>query len=452
MPTTEEQLAHFIIDTPSKQVSGSLLREGKRCIINLLAVCIYSARDPSLDILLDVFRGEGGKPQATVIGAGFRTSTQNAAMANGYLGHLEDYDDTHFPTVIHPSSPVIPAALAVGEYLGSNGQDVLAAAVVGMEVCLRIGMAVHPAHYSAGWHITGTCGVFGSTAAAGRLLGLDADQMGQAMGIAGTQASGVREVFGSMAKPLHPGRAAQTGVLSALLAKRGFTGGSTILEGRRGFPAVASTSYDLAKATNGLGEDWEVHMNALKPYSCGVVNHCLIDAMVALRKKDGVTPQEVKSISAKVHPLVLELVNRQHPRVGLESKFSFQHSMAVGLVDGAAHPAQFTDQKATDPVIVGLRDRISATVDEVMPEDSTQVTLSLNDGRSYTEEIVHATGAPENPMTDSQLDTKFQSLAGDALSKARVSRLLGTLWELDEVPDIGQAIALTKIRGRTLRN
>lgn len=452
MATTEEQLARFIIDTPGEQITGTLLREVKRCFINLISVCVYSARDPSLDILLDVFRDEGAKPQATVVGAGLRTSVQNAAMANGYLGHLEDYDDTHFPTVIHPSSPVIPAALAVGEYLGSSGQEVLAASALGMEVCLRIGMAVHPAHYNAGWHITGTCGVFGSVAAAGRLLGLDAGQMVQAMGIAGTQASGVREVFGSMAKPLHPGRAAQTGVLSALLAKRGFTGSPTILEGRRGFPAVASTSYDLTKATAGLGEDWEIHMNALKPYSCGVVNHCLIDAMVALRNKDGVTPQAVHSITARVHPLVLELVDRQQPKIGLESKFSFQHSMAVGLVDGAAHPAQYTDQKAADSVIVALRDRISATVDEAMAEDSTQVTLTLNDGRSYTHDVAHATGAPENPMTDAQLDAKFQTLAGDGLSKARVNKLLEMLWALDQVQDISQVMALSKIRGRTLRS
>jgi 2-methylcitrate dehydratase PrpD len=451
MATTEEQLARFIIETPVEQITWALLREGKRCLINLFSVCVYSARDPSLDILLDVFREEGAKPQATVVGAGLRTSTQNAAMANGYLGHLEDYDDTHFPTVIHPSSPVIPAALAVGEYLGSSGQEVLAASVLGMEVCLRIGMAVHPAHYNAGWHITGTCGVFGSVAAAGRLLGLDAGQMVHAMGIAGTQASGVREVFGSMAKPLHPGRAAQTGVLSALLAKRGFTGSPTILEGRRGFPAVASTSYDLAKATAGLGEDWEIYMNALKPYSCGVVNHCLIDAMVALRDKDGVTPQAVQSITARVHPLVLELVDRQQPKIGLESKFSFQHSMAVSLVDGAAHPAQYTDQKAADPVIVALRRRISATVDEAMTEDSTQVTLTLDDGRSYTHDVTHATGAPENPMTDAQLDAKFHSLAGDSLSKPRVSKRLETLWALEQVPDIGQVMTLAKIRGRTLR-
>ena len=447
-----EQLARFIVETPSEQVSGSLLHVGKRCLINFLAVALYAARDPSLDILMDVFREEGPKPQATIVGAGLRTSLQNAALANGYLGHFEDYDDTHFPTVIHPSSPTIPAALAVGEKLGSSGRDVLAAYVLGMEACCRIGLAVHPAHYDAGWHITGTCGVFGSAAAAGRLLGLDGLQMVHALGIAGTQASGVREVFGSMTKPFHPGRAAQTGVMAALLAQRGFTSTTAILEGRRGFAAVSATDYDLHKATEGLGEDWEIHMNALKPYACGVVNHPLIDAMIALRGKEGVAPENVESITARVHPLVLELVNRQHPKVGLEGKFSFQHSMAVGLVDGGAYPAQFTDKRVADPVIVSLRARISATVDNAMAEDATEVKLTLKNGKSYTQEITHATGAPQNPMTDDQLNAKFQTLARDGLSKRRVSGLLESLWDLENAPDIRPVLAFTRMRRRQVRS
>ena len=163
-------------------------------------------------------------------------------------------------------------------------------------------------------------------------MGLDLDRLVHAMGIAGTQASGVREVFGSMTKPFHPGRAAQSGVLAALLAQRGFTSTKTIIEGRRGFATVLSATSDLEKATDGLGEEWELHMNGLKPYACGVVSHPLIDAMIAMRCKDGVVAGEVESISAIVHPLVLELVNRQHPDIGLEGKFSFHHSMAVGLV------------------------------------------------------------------------------------------------------------------------
>ena len=448
---TTETLARFVVETPPERITEPLLHEGKRCLINFLAVALYAARDPSLDLLLDLFREEGSRPLATVLGTGVRTSLQNAALANGYLGHLEDYDDTHFPTVIHPSSPTIPAALALGERQGTSGREVLAASVLGIEVCCRIGLAVYPAHYDAGWHITGTCGVFGGTAAAGRILGLETLQLVHAMGIAGTQAAGVREVFGSMAKPLHPGRAAQSGVLAGLLARKGFTGSTTILEGRRGFPAVASAFYDLDKATAGLGEDWVLYNNALKPYSCGVVSHPLIDAMAALRNREGATPDAVERVTARVHPLVLELMDRPHPQLGLEGKFSYQHCMAVGFVDGAAFPAQYTDGKVTDPVIVSLRGKISATVDPSMAEDAGEVTLTQKDGASHTETVTHATGSLKNPMTDGQLNDKFRNLVGDVLPGKRVERLLEMLWDLDKAGDIRDLMALTRTTRRTIR-
>ena len=446
-----EELARFIVESPEDGSPESILHEGKRCFINYLGAALYAARDPSLDILLDVFREEGGTGHATIVGEGTRTNLQNAALANGYLGHLEDYDDTHFPTVIHPSSPTIPAALAVGEQRHASGREVLVSSILGIEACCRVSLAVHPAHYDEGWHITGTCGVFGSVAAAGRLLHLSTEQMVHAMGVAGTQASGVREVFGSMTKPFHPGRAAQSGVLAAMLAQRGFTSTTAILEGRRGFAAVLSSESDLGRATADLGEHWELPMNGLKPYACGVVNHPLIDAMIALRSRDGVTPDAVESVTARVHPLVLELVNRPDPKVGLEGKFSFQHSMAVGLVDGAAYPAQYTDAKVRDPVISALRDRISATVDTSMAEDAGVVTLTLKDGRSYTETVTHATGAPDNPMTDEHLEAKFRGLAGDVLPAGQVEELLGRLWELDTAADVSEVVALTRMERREVR-
>jgi len=447
-----DELASFVVKTSSGQINDSILHEGKRCFINFLAVALYSSRDPSLDILLDIFQEEGGARRASVVGVGNRTSLQNAALANGYLGHLEDYDDTHFPTVIHPSSPTIPGALAVGEHMGCSGHETLVASVLGIEACCRVGMAVHPAHYDAGWHITGTCGVFGSVAAAGRLMGLDINQMCQAMGVAGTQASGVREVFGTMTKPFHPGRAAQSGVLAALLVQKGFTSTSQILEGRRGFAHVLSSEHDLARAAAGLGERWELLMNGLKPYACGVVNHPLIDAMVALRTKYGVNPDSVESVRAQVHPLVVELVNRPEPVSGLEGKFSFQHSMAVGLIDGAAFPAQYSDDRVNDPVVGQVRRRIAVAVDSSASEDATVVTLTLKDGRTYTETVAHATGAPENPMTDAQLEEKFRGLAEDVLPKPRCKRLLSMLWNLDKVDDIRELTALLRVRHRSVRD
>ena len=446
-----ETLARYSATATAAQIPENILHEGKRCFINFLAVALYASRDPSLDILLKLFQREGGGRHASIAGVGPRTTLQNAALANGYLGHLEDYDDTHFPTVIHPSSPTLPAALAVGEQMAASGMDTLVASIVGIEVCCRIGMAVHPYHYDAGWHITGTCGVFGSVIAAGRLLELDTQDMVQAMGIAGTQASGIREVFGSMTKPFHPGRSAQSGVLAALLAQGGFSSSPTILEGRRGFGAVLSTETHWDRATDGLGEHWELQRNGLKPYACGVVIHPLIDAMIELRAKPGVSAEAVASISARVHPLVLELVNRPDPQVGLEGKFSYQHSMAVGLIDGAAFPAQYTDDRVRDPAVAALRDRIDATIDSGMAEDAAEVTLTLEGGISYRVIIANATGAPENPLTDAQLEEKFRVLTGDVLPKSRAERLLNLLWNLDQVTHIGEMLALARPRRRSLR-
>lgn len=448
---TTGDLARYVVDSTPERIPDALIHEGKRCLINFLAVAIYASRDPSLDILLDVFGAEGGSPLASVVGTGVRTTLQNAALANGYLGHLEDYDDTHFPTVIHPSSPVLPAALALGEHLHANGREVLAASVLGMEACCRIGMAVHPYHYDEGWHITGTTGVFGSIIAAAKLSGLDLDQVTQGLGIAGTQAAGVREVFGSMTKPFHPGRSAQSGVLASLLAQRGFTSTTEILEGRRGFAAVMSEDSHLERVNDGLGESWELMMNGLKPYACGVVNHPLIDAMVALKNQVGIDPEEVQSVTARVHPLVLELVDRPNPRVGLEGKFSYQHSMAVGLVDGAAFPAQYSDARVADPVIAGLRDKIQATVDESMAEDATEVTITLRNGQEHTQRIEHATGAPENPITDAQLNEKFKALVGDVFPSDQVEGMLSALWNLDQASDVAETIALTRLADRTIR-
>ena len=439
-----ETLARFILNTPAEAIPAPILHEGKRCIINYMAVALYASADPSLAILTGLFEEEGGAAIASLIGVGTRTNLQNAALANGYLAHLEDYDDTHFPTVIHPSAPTIPAAFAVAEREGATGLDALVATVLGIEACCRVGLSVYPNHYNAGWHITGTCGVFGAAGAAGRLLGLDESQMIQALGIAGTQAAGVREVFGSMSKPFHAGRSAQSGVLAGLLARRGFTSTREILEGRRGFAAVLSTASDMEQITDALGERWELPNNGLKPYSCGVVSHPLIDAMITLRNTHGVAADDVESVSARVHPLVLELMDRPNPRVGLEGKFSHQHSMAVGLIDGGAFPEQYTDERVLDPVVAALRDKIRATVDASVAEDAAEVTITLRDGRSITESVAHATGAPENPMTDAQLENKFRTLANRVLSQSQADELLAALWALDTADDVTGVMALTQ--------
>ena len=429
-----------------------MLHQGKRCIINAMAVALHATQDPALQMLLHVLMAEGGAKHASVLGGTFKTSLQNAALANGLLIHLDDYDDTFFPTVLHPSAPTIPAALALAEQGQRSGQDFLIASILGLEATCRAALAIQGVRQGAVWHMTGTAGVFGSAAAAGRLLGLNADTMAIALSLAGTQASGLREAFGTMTKAFHPARAAQSGVLAVLLAQQGFTSASTIIEGRHGFiAAFAPDDGDAACITDGLGERWEVMSNAPKPYASAILSHPLIDAMLAFRRK-GVTPEQVAGIRGRVNPLTIKLESRPQPQTGLEGRLSFQHAMTMALVDGACFPVQFTDERVRDPLVVEVRRKIAVEADASIAQDQCELTLTLNDGRTYTERVAHATGSPDNPVSDARLDRKFRELAGSVLPKARVKRLLAALWQLEQVADVGEIIRLCRIpRSRRLQ-
>lgn len=441
-------LARFVAETPAARIPEAVLHQGKRCIINTLAVALHATHDPALQMLLKVLVAEGGGKHASILGGTFKTSLQNAALANGLLVHLDDYDDTFFPTVLHPSAPTIPAALAFAEHGKRNGEDFLMASILGLEACCRAALAIQGVRHGAVWHMTGTAGVFGSAAAAGRLLGLDAGTMAIALSLAGTQASGLRETFGTMTKAFHPARAAQSGVLAALLAQQGFTSASTIIEGRHGFiAAFAPSDGDAACITDGLGERWEVMNNAPKPYASAILSHPLIDAMLHFRRK-GVLPDQVASIRGRVNPLTIKLESRPNPQTGLEGRLSFQHAMTMALVDGVCFPAQFTDQRVRDPQVVALRSKIAVEADASIAQDQCELTLTLRDGRTYTERVAHATGSPDNPVTDAQLDRKFRELAGSVLPKARARRLLATLWQLERVADVGEIIKLCRIPSR----
>ncbi|MBI4214233.1 MAG: MmgE/PrpD family protein [Chloroflexi bacterium] len=450
-----EEISRFIVEWPTERIPDEILHYGKRCLVNYFSVALCASTDPSLDILLDHFREEGGNPRASIIGRGGRTTLPNAALANGYLGHFEDFDDTHIPfdyrDNIHPSSPIYPAPLAAGEYLGASGREVLAAGVIGIEVALRVGMGISatPGGRSA-LHITATCGILGAAAAAGRLLGLNAEQMAYALGTAATQASGLTDNFGSMCKPLHAGRAAQGGLVAALLAKRGFTSSRSILEAPSGFMHAMSAEPDVNLVTKDLGQWWEIPRVGLKPYSCGAGNHALIDAVLTLREKDGVTLDNIESMTGRLRGLAAQLIRTRHPRTNLEAKFSFFHTMAAAFVDGQVLPAQFTEAKALDPQIASLRDRIELTSDSGLSGRNAVVTVTLKDGRSYTERVDHPTGTPERPMSDEQIGAKFRGLAKGVLPDAQGEDLLSSLWKVDDLADVREVMQLASAAGSSV--
>jgi 2-methylcitrate dehydratase PrpD len=439
MGATETQLANFVATYPTDSVPPEVMHLATRCIMNYCGVALYGSLDPSLDILLGLFESEGASKQATIIGRKERTSLLNAALANGYSGHLEDYDDTH-SSVIHPTSPIFPAALALSEQQTVSGKDIVAAYAIGAEVACRVGSLIsnHFLEGAEAWHITNTCGVLGAASAAGRLLGLNEQQLVHALAVAGTQAMGVREVFGSMCKPFHAGKAAQNGLLTALLIQRGFTGTNNIFTGSRGFMGVMAKDYDLSELTRDLGSHWELPAVGLKPYACGAGNHALIDAMMALRTKEGVSPDTVQHIHGSLRRFAPNLIRHRHPESALDTKFSYFHAMSVALVHGTALPDQFTEEKAHEPALHSIREKIDLVEDENQPRGSVTVTMTLTDGRTYTEVIEHATGTPGNPLSDEFVENKFRALAVAVLPKDRVEPLTRMLWDIEKLDDAGK--------------
>lgn len=437
------QLAEFVVQTNAGAIPAHVIHEAKRTLINVLAVALAASDDPSVGAL-EAWGGREGP--ASVFGRGSASEAQ-AALVNGYLAHLQDYDDTHFPTVLHPSAPTWPAVLAAAERTSASGRDALVAFAIGCEVACRVALSVHPWHYDAGWHITGTVGGFGAAAGAARLLGLDVTRTTQALGLAGTHAAGVRDAFGTNGKALHAGHAAASGLRAASLVAGGFSGPETILEGRRGFWAVLSPNGNNPASIEALGDliasgaRWELQNNGLKPYANGVVSHPLQDAVIELRNRHSILPSEVAAIEARVHPLVPELMGRAQPETGLQAKFSHQHCAAAALVDGAGHEAQFHDERARDPQIAAIRALVHATTDATLGEDEVHVTIHLEDGRALTTHIEHATGSPENPMSDAHLEKKYRALVTPVLGGPAAEALLRAAWRLDQASGVRELMS-----------
>jgi 2-methylcitrate dehydratase PrpD len=364
---------------------------------------------------------------------------------NGVSSHIFDYDDTHLKTVIHPAGPVASASLAYGEMRPVSGSDFLNALVLGIETECRIGNAVYPNHYDVGWHITGTAGVFGSAAAAGKLMGLSEQQMVWALGLAASQPVGLRESFGSMNKSFNPGRAAANGLFAAILASKNFTSSNGMIEAKRGWANTISTKQDYSEIVDDLGARYEAALNTYKPFACGIVMHPAIDAAIQLRNENKLTADQVEAIDVKVNPLVMELTGKTTPRTGLEGKFSIYHAVAIALAEGAGGEKQFTDRAVNDPVVQALRAKVNPIVDLSIKPEQVEMTIVLKDGRRLNRRIEHAVGSLEKPMSDADLERKFLDLADGVLPQAQARRVMEMCWKvetLDNAGDIPRAGAI----------
>ncbi len=442
-PPITRTLAQFVATHPSRGWSDAVEQEAQRTLLNWLGCAVGAAHHEAVDAALAAVQMLQPAAQAQVLGRAERVDMASAALLNGISSHTFDFDDTHLKTIIHPAGPVASAVLALAEHTGSSGRALLDALVLGIDVSCRIGNALYPDHYDRGWHITGSTGMLGAAAGCARLLGLDAQRTAMALGIAASQPVGLREQFGTMTKPLHPGAAARAGLMAALMARHGFTASARALEAPRGLMQVVSTKCDWNEATDELGERFEISFNTYKPFACGIVIHPSIDACVQLREQ-GVRAEEVERIELKVHSLVLELTGKKEPADGLAAKFSVYHGCAAGLLFGRAGEPEFADDIVTRDDVVALRRKVVASVDAAIDEAAVDVTAVLHDGRRVRVFVEHAIGSLQRPMSNAALESKFHALSDSVLGAPRSTELITACWAMAASPDVRGLIALSQ--------
>uniref|UniRef100_L2FR09 MmgE/PrpD family protein n=1 Tax=Colletotrichum fructicola (strain Nara gc5) TaxID=1213859 RepID=L2FR09_COLFN len=372
-----------------------------------------------------------GPPTSSILGANDSISAgyadaQTAALINGIASHVDDYDDTHLETIIHPAGPVASALFAVAEWKAPvSGQDFITAFVAGVEAECKLGLSVYPEHYNVGWHITSTTGSIGAAVAVSRLLGSDTTTMRNAIGIAATQVVGMQEYFGSDTKSFHVGRAAQSGMLAALLAKNNYTSSLQGLEAKFGWLHVVSTRENATAYFDQLGKIWEVEKNTFKPFPCGIVMHPSIDGAIQLHNQtlqEGKAITDIESVQLRVNPQVLILTGKTDPQTGLEGKFSIYHATAVGLLYGEATPKEFTDAVVKNQTVAELRKKVNVTTDASVDNAQGYITLNFNDGTKLDKHIVNAIGSQENPLTVEDLKKKFMDQVTIAIGGDRAVR------------------------------
>jgi len=437
-----EKLARFAVETSYRSFPKPVVHQAKRCFLDLLGVALGGSQQPLGKILVKVAKDFGGKPQATILGHGLKTSVMNAALINGAMAHALDFDDTHIGSIGHPSAPVIPAVLAVAEWKGLSGKSALEAFLLGFEVETRIGMGMGPKHYERGWHNTSTYGRFGAAVAAGKLLGLSLGEMKQAMGLAGTQAAGLRLVFGTMTKPFHPGKSAFDGVLSAILAQRGFTCAPNILEAKKGFVETLGDHSKLEPMVKNLGKTYQVLKDTFKPYAACLLTHPTIDAIIDMRSRYDLRPEDIENIQCDVARFCLDSAGQVEPKTGLAGKFSTYYCAALALSEGVAGEDMFTDRKVLDPKMVALRKKVKARIVPRYKDTEAKVTITTKGGKKYSAFVDRPKGDPRNPPTDRELEDKFRSLTAFVLPQRKIDSLVKTIWRLEKVPNIRELIRL----------
>ena len=458
-------LGEFAARSRSMGLSADLVQDAKERVLDVIGNSLAARNEEPGEIALAVARDTGGVPQASLLGNPDRLPAASAALVNGTLAHALDFDDTHLPSVLHPSSSIVPAALAVAEAAGASGSALLTAVAIGDEICVRLGMASYDPEirnsifFENGLHATSIVGTLGAAAASAVLLGLSADQIAHSIGIAASMGAGLLEAnrTGGSVKRIHCGWAAHSGVSAALMARHGLTGPPTVLEGRFGFfRAYSEGRFNEAAILEGLGETWETPRIFYKPYPTNHFTHAGIDAAMALRAR-GVISTEIEAIDLGVPAPVLRTIaepveQKAKPLTPYHAKFSGPFTVATALVGGGGlgvYSNDFTEETLHDPERLRLAGLVRCFADEesteIFPHQFPAVlTVRLRGGSEESERIRHNRGGPARPLSPEELATKFLLNAGQAIPPERALALEQAIWRLDQEPSIAAMMELTR--------
>ncbi|MFC1918794.1 MmgE/PrpD family protein [Chloroflexota bacterium] len=445
-----KKVAEFISQTDFTKIPAEVLPAAKRAMLDAIGCALAGSQEPHGKMITEFTKQVGGKPVATVIQGDFKTSAPGAALANGTMAHALDYDDVDMAGPGHKSVCIVPGVLALGEQEKTSGKDALAAYIIGFEIASRVGVTMGREHWNEGWHSTATVGTMGSAAAASKILKLDSSKTAMALAIAASQASGLKQQFGTMMKPFHAGMASRAGVVSAMLARLGFTGDENILEGKAGYFKVLGKKDE--KEIEGLPASLANPCFSIlspgvyfKPYACGAANHPTLDAVIRLAKAHNISPDEVASVEARIpHYVVLECVHHR-PKTALEGKFSLEFTISMALLEGQVRLAQVTDEKVQDQRTKELIERIKIIDHEPNDPEPERVIFTLRDGRQLIEPLIDFRDPKNIALSNDELIAKYRDCARLSFSEKDIDRSIEMVQNLEHLTDIQQ---LTDLLGK----
>ena len=452
--TVSETLGDFITSTDYSALSVSQITEAKKSISDCLGCTVAGSATATSEMVRRVAERSSARGAATVIGGEHSLSPQAAALVNGTAAHALDYDDILWTQYGHPSATVWSAALAVGEAVGASGREVILAYAIGVQINGALGRISNPLHYAHGWHATATIGVIGAAAAAAKLMRLTASQTAMALGIAASEACGVRRNFGTMTKPFHAGNAARGGVLAAELAQEGFTSDLTAFEGDFGWARTLNgrsvpSSEELRKQ---LGQSWELDTPGivLKRYPACGATHCALDAIIAIKKENQLDFSEIEKIICDASPFAKTVLLYPRPQTALEGKFSMEFSLAVAAVEGQAGLLQYEDRWTKDPRVLALLDRIvfqsRADLEPAISADAVPAEVTVHArGKVFRRKVTLPSGDPRNPMTTDERREKFFGCLAQGCSLETARQLFDNYEQLEVFATLGESLEPLKL-------